>query len=115
MYVKKQKFSKQILDIIALLIAVAVAFGVYGLFLLNGQGAIGTFFAIIIFFGVCFLEYCLASVIKEKVKGIGRKKYTKPQVQKRISFDEFKYCIKCGSEMKKDLKICTKCGQPFQV
>ncbi len=107
------------IDIIAFVIAGIVALGVYGLFYLNGQETIGTWFAMITLFVVWILEYWLASAIKNKVKGIGTKKYAstkpQPQVQKRISFDEFKYCIKCGSEMKKDLKICTKCGQPFQV
>jgi len=31
------------------------------------------------------------------------------------SLEDFKYCIRCGAEMKRDLKICTNCGQPFEI
>ncbi|KKN20420.1 hypothetical protein LCGC14_0935770 [marine sediment metagenome] len=104
-------------DIIGIIIALAVAGGVYGLFLLNGQQTLGTTFAMIILVGFFIFYCCLSGVIKSMIQGRSFKKYTStnPQVQEGISFDEFKYCIRCNSEMKKEVKICTKCGQPFQL
>lgn len=98
-------------------IAMLVGAGVYSIFVYFRQVELApTFFGITVVVFCCF-EYCLSYAIKNKIKNKRGKKYaaTRPQVQERTSFEEFKYCIKCGSEMKIDLKICTKCGQPFEV
>ena len=120
MYRRKKTEDEKWADIIAFVIPGGFALGVYGLTLLFGQNESGSMFIAIVVFVVIFIPvYCFRGMIYRKITG--KKKFSykksqlKPQVQKRISFDEFKYCIKCGSEMKKDLKICTKCGQPFQV
>lgn len=110
-------------DVFALGIAMLVGAGVYSIFVYFRQVELApTFFGITVVVFCCF-EYCLSYAIKNKIKNKRGKKYaaTRPQVQERLqvqertSFEEYKYCIKCSSEMKKDLKICTKCGQPFEV
>ncbi|KKM93291.1 hypothetical protein LCGC14_1209840 [marine sediment metagenome] len=118
MYRRKKTSDERIADIIAFVIAGGAALGVYGLVFLSYQSEIAAMLPAMITFIVVFIPvWCFKGSIKRTIWGIGKKKHTsaQPEVQKRTSFDGFKYCIKCGSEMKKEVKICTKCGQPFQL
>lgn len=107
-------------DVIVMLLALGAGAGVYYFFVFFRLETLGTVFGIIAFFSVCFLDFYIPILIKKKKRERKGKQYTipRPQIQERqerTSFEEFKYCIKCGSEMKKEVKICTKCGQPFEV
>ena len=98
-------------DYLILFVIFAIALGVYGLFFLMGLPSLGTIFFVITIIVLCCLS-CFYPVMQKKKK---LDKYIANNPPDTRSLENFKYCLRCGAEMVKELKTCTNCGQPFEI
>ncbi|TKJ20713.1 MAG: hypothetical protein CEE42_14585 [Promethearchaeota archaeon Loki_b31] len=100
-------------EYLVLFVIFAIALGVYGLFFLMGLPSLGTIFSVITIIVLCCLS-CFYPAMQKKKK-IDKYKAEHPPDKTVLTPGEFKYCIRCNAAMDKNLKICTNCGQPFEV
>lgn len=100
-----QKKSK---DTQCCIVSLAAASGVGGFIGTIGGGyAIGSIFFGITFIIVCFLEYYLIYIRKDK----SLEKYrVKQEQKKKLPRRDSKTCPKCGNRVKKGNKYCYGCG-----
>lgn len=98
-------------DNLLIIVILVIALGVYGLFYLLGLPSLGTIFAVITIFVLC----CLSCYLPARWKKKKLDKYIADNPPDTRSLENFKYCLRCGAEMDKELKICTNCGQPFEI
>lgn len=61
---------------------------------------------------ILFILLCCLQGRRNKKKSDSNELENPPDIP---SLENFKYCIKCGAEMEKELKTCTNCGQPFEI
>ena len=93
------------------IVVVAIAAGVIGLFNFLGFPPLGTIILSVTIPILCCLS-CILQARRNK-KRIDRYKLDNPPDVP--SLENFKYCLRCGAEMEKELKFCTNCGQPFEI
>lgn len=106
-------------DIIRFTLALFAGLGVYYLFYYFRAEVLGSVFAFITIISICFLEYYIPSLIKNKIDD---KRVEKYKAKKQQEYDEnidnllidSMICPRCQSIVKKGNKYCYGCGTQFQ-
>jgi len=116
-------------DIIRFAIAGFSAVGIYSLFALYYKNEVlGGILSFFTFTSICFLEYYIPSLIKDKISDARLEKYKAKQQQDPFEIQPKKQqkldnianlpsdsiiCPKCGGIVKKGNKYCWGCGKQF--
>lgn len=100
-------------DNLIMAVILFIALGVWSLFSVGGLPSLGAILSFTTFFVLCYL--CCFLPRKWKTKKLDKYKAALSPEESVRSLEEFKYCIRCGAKMKRDVKICTNCGQPFEI
>lgn len=98
-------------DNLCCIVVIVIGVGGYGLLSLLGLPTWGTTLLFVAIPILC-CSFCILQARRNKKRSERYKLENPPDIP---SLENFKYCIRCGAEMEKELKTCTNCGQPFEI